>query len=181
MSSNSAFYLLSQLSQHGVTTAKGLPAQINITPHWSGVGFAVGDYRFVAQPGELTESLEQPGLTALPSVQSYVKGVSNVRGRLLPVIDFAEMFDIAHSVTSRNRQVVTVEVDDFYAGLVIDQVMGMQYFPEDSLQVPSDLPEQLKSVVTGEYVDDKGSSWWVFSPKKLVEFSKFAQVARSAT
>ena len=180
MSTNPAYYLLSQLANHGVTTARGLPAQIDITPHWSGVGFSLAGHYFVAPPGELTESLEQPVYTALPGVQHYVKGVSNVRGRLLPIIDFAEMFELQHDQPSRDRQVVTIDVDDYYAGLVVDRVLGMQHFPEDSLMAPAaDLPDLLSEVVTGQYIDANDRRWWRFSPTNLISYTRFAQVART--
>jgi len=179
MSSNTAFFLLSQLASHGATVAKGLPAQIDITPHWSGVGFELAGYKFVAPAGQLIESLDQPQYTALPSVQSYVMGVANVRGRLLPIIDFAAVFGLEASVPSREQRLITIEVGDLYAGLTVDRVLGMQHFPQDQFsKVEIDGNESLASIVSGAYDRGTDDLWWLVDVDKLISHPRFMQVAR---
>jgi len=179
MSSNSAFFLLSQLASHGATVAKGLPAQIDITPHWSGVGFELGGYKFLAPAGQLTESLDQPQYTALPSVQSYVRGVANVRGRLLPIIDFANIFELEAATPSRDQRLVTIEVGDLYAGLTVDRVLGMQHFPQDQfIKIAFEGNDYISSIVSGVYDRGDGEQWWLVDVEKLISHPRFMQVAR---
>ena len=92
MSSNTPFELLAEIAERSVDTAKGLPAQRDIKPHWSGVGFKLKGVNVVAPMGEVAELLKSPATTLLPGVQSWVRGVSNVRGRLLPVVDLEGFF-----------------------------------------------------------------------------------------
>ena len=86
---NAAFQHLADLAQKSLDAAQQLPAQEDATPQWSGVGFSMFGKRFVVSMGELNEMLEVPIFTKLPGVKPWVKGVANVRGRLLPIFDLA--------------------------------------------------------------------------------------------
>ena len=86
---NPAFEALANLAAVSRKNAPGLPAQVDVAPRWSGVGFSCLGYRFVVPMGQVSELLEVPTATRLPGVQSWVVGLSNVRGRLLPLFDLA--------------------------------------------------------------------------------------------
>src|SRR5690625_3060684 len=53
-----AFEALTQLAQLSRAGAHGLPAQVDIRPHWSGIGFSLLGRNFVAPLGEVSEMLK---------------------------------------------------------------------------------------------------------------------------
>jgi twitching motility protein PilI len=170
------FAALLDIAQRSVAKAAGLPAQVDIKPHWSGIGFMLGGQRFVAPMGEISEILVQPPSTRLPGVQSWVRGVSNVRGRLLPLIDLERFF--GGSLGSRtNRRVLAMELGDLYSGLIVSEVYGMQHIPVDcfSDQIPSEA-ENFKAFLAGSY-QHNNMTWSVFSPFKLAQNSEFYNAA----
>jgi CheY-like chemotaxis protein len=65
----------------------GLPAQKQIAQTEKLIGFSMFDTEYVIPLDEINEVLEVPKCTKLPRVKSWVLGVANVRGRLLPIID----------------------------------------------------------------------------------------------
>lgn len=81
------FQLLVDIDQRCRRLAAGLPAQQEAVQSWSGIGFRMGGRFFVAPMGEVGEVLHEPRYTQLPGVKTWVKGVANVRGRLLPIMD----------------------------------------------------------------------------------------------
>src|SRR5690554_4659218 len=85
----SAFEMLTELARQSRAVARGLPAQIDARPQWSGIGFTLLGSHFVAPLDEVSEMLEVPSYTHLPGVKPWVRGVANVRGRLLPLFDLA--------------------------------------------------------------------------------------------
>lgn len=174
-----AFQALVNLALQSRRSAKGLPAQVDITPHWSGIGFELLGRRFVAPMGEVTEMLEVPYYTRLPGVQSWVKGVANVRGRLLPVCDLAVfMGDRIHTARKQQR-ILVLETEDLYTGLLVDQVFGMQHFPVDTFHSQlSYQHELLQEFCDGCYQVD-GVEWSVFSPSKLSADARFLNAAQS--
>lgn len=172
------FAALLDIAQRSVSNAKGLPAQADIRPHWSGVGFLLGGHRFVAPMGEVVEILAQPPATRLPGVQSWVRGVSNVRGRLLPLIDLESFFGGSLGAHKR-RRVLAIEVGELYTGLIVSEVFGMQHIPVDDFHdaVPNDVAS-LKPFLAGSYRHN-GEVWSVFSPYKLAQNAEFFNAAAS--
>lgn len=170
---------LVDIAERSLQKAHGLPAQLDIKQHWSGVGFLLGGFRFVAPMGEVAEILEQPVSTRLPGVQGWVQGVANVRGRLLPMIDLESYFGGSLAGSRKSRRVLAVEFEELYSGLIVNEVYGMQHFPVDcfSEELPSGL-EALEPFLTGSY-QHNGAVWVVFSPFKLAKDSGFLNAAAS--
>lgn len=177
MSEISPISLLKELDSRVRSTAAGLPEQQEIVETWSGIGFRIGDYSFVSPMSEVTELLRVPAFTRLPNVKPWVLGVSNIRGRLIPLIDLNSFFSNETSVPIRNRRILVVEQSDQSDGLVVDGVEGMQYFAIDSFsdQVP-EMPVAIQQFVSGHFVKDN-RIWSRFNMDRLVEHEKFQDVA----
>ena len=56
-----------------------------------GLVSVVGDTVLVSKMGEVTEILDPPDFTRVPGVQSWVVGIANVRGSLLPLMDLKDL------------------------------------------------------------------------------------------
>jgi twitching motility protein PilI len=174
-----AFNRLLDVATHARRTAKGLPSQIDIKPHWSGIGFVMFGRRFVAPIGEVTEMLEMPHYTQLPGVQGWIRGLANIRGRLLPLTDLPAFFGGRLEAPRRNRRVLVVESDDIYSGLLVDGILGMQHFPVDSYvaEMAGIESQDMVPFLQGSFREENGQDWVVFSPWLLVRDEKFFQAA----
>lgn len=171
------FQLLSVMEQRCRAVATTLPAQAKKAQSWAGVGFRISGHYCVASMGEVTEVLHEPSYTKLPGVKPWVKGIANVRGRLLPTIDLCGYLDIETATQGgRQRRVLTVEHGDVFAGLIVDEIFGIQHFPVDSFssEVPHLIPA-LHPLVQGVFLREH--SWLVFSPHALATYEGFLQVA----
>ncbi|MGQ9424930.1 chemotaxis protein CheW [Gilvimarinus sp. F26214L] len=177
--SQAAFDALVDLAQRSRRSAKGLPSQTKVQPQWSGIGFTLLGQHFVAPLGEVSELLEFPSYTRLPGVQPWVLGVANVRGRLLPLLDLATFLGGELGGARKLHRVLVLEMDELYAGLVVDSALGMQHFPTDSFSVElASLDEQVKPYVTGSYTKTDGDQpWYVFSPARLSDDPQFLNAA----
>ena len=172
------FAILVDIAERSVSNARGLPAQVDIKPYWSGIGFKLAGHRFVAPMGEVIEILAPPPYTRLPGVQSWVLGVSNVRGRLLPIVDLESFFGGAQG-DRRRRRVLALELGELYSGLLVSEVYGMQHIPVDCFrdEVPADL-QPLKPFLAGSYHHNE-DVWTVFSPFRLAQNAEFFNAAAS--
>ena len=72
-------------------------------------------------------------LTPLPCTPPFVRGIVNVRGRIMPVLDIKKFFDLPEGLTDLHR-VILVGGDDLELGLLADVIVGMRPVPMDSLQ-----------------------------------------------
>lgn len=172
----SPFQLLAAIDQRCRLLAAGLPSQQRTVQTWSGIGFRMGERYFVAPMGEIGEVLHEPRHTLLPGVKSWIKGVANVRGRLLPVMDLCGFFGSELSPLRKQRRVLVVDHQEVFAGLTVDEVFGMQHFPVDTFseQLPP-LEAAIEPFIHGVF--QREQPWLVFSPHSLAKHQGFLDVA----
>ena len=172
-----AFELLLEVDQRCRALAADLvPAQAQVDT-WSGIGFRIGEHRFVAPMGEIAEILHEPRFTLLPGVKSWVKGVANLRGQLLPIMDLCGFFGVELTPLRKQRRVLVLEYKEVFVGLQVDEVVGMQHFAQGNLDSRLlTLPDPLFApYVQGHFAAEH--PWWVFSPFALARAPQFWAVA----
>lgn len=176
---NVAFSALLELAEISRPGAAGLSKDLDGLLQWRGIGFSLFGQRFVAPVGEVAEMLEPPAVTRLPGVQSWVVGVANVRGRLLPIFDLAGFYEETLGSARRNHRVLVVELEGLYAGLLVEHVYGMQQFSSDDFVADNSnsyYQQRLDNCLQGQYQHNEGQ-WQVYSPAQLLKDSRFLSAA----
>lgn len=170
-----AFELLLQIDQRCRLLAADLPSQPTRQDNWSGIGFRLGEHWYVAPMSEVSEVLHEPRFTQVPGVKTWVKGVANLRGRLLPVMDLCGFFGHEQSAVRKQRRVLVVEHQEVFAGLMVDEVYGLQHFARDSLEPVDTRDGTIAPFLQGRFEGEQ--SWQVFSPFALATSQGFMNIA----
>jgi len=88
--------------------------------------FSLGGETFAVAIGCVREILEYPGLTSIPLAPAFIRGVINLRGAVVPVIDLSVRFGRAVTIVNRRTCIVIVEVQNDeqlqLLGVVVDGV-----------------------------------------------------------
>jgi purine-binding chemotaxis protein CheW len=88
--------------------------------------FAIGDDTYAVGLRQVREILEYPAVTRVPRAPRWIRGVINLRGRVVPVADLAVAFGQSPAPVTRRTCVVIVEVtldgQPAIAGVVADSV-----------------------------------------------------------
>lgn len=177
--SEQAYSILVDLDVVSKRNAAGLPANQEVQATWSGIGFRLGKSFFVASMDEVSEVIEVPPFTVVPGVKSWVKGIANVRGRLLPIMDLAIFFQAESKERETSRRIIVVDKNEMYSGLLIDEVLGMQHFLVDSFQEETkECGEMIDPFVAGAY-QREDQAWHRFKLFELAEYPQFLQAAVS--
>jgi len=174
------FEALSNLAEKSRQSAKGLPQKIESVAQWRGLGFMLFGEHFVAPMGQITEMMEVPtSSTRLPGVQPWVLGLSNVRGRLLPLFDLAMFVGGELGLQRKLRRVLVLETDDLFSGVIVERAMGMQQFDQSQFKekTVTGALQGLNSYISGVYSDDQGRSWHVFDFMRLAADQRFANAS----
>lgn len=74
--------------------------------------------------------------TRLPQVPSYVAGVVNLRGTVLPVIDLAARLGWPATEPTPRHAIIVVQCGEQTLGLIVDSVSDIASLPDDALQPP---------------------------------------------
>ena len=124
------FIELLRLADYGRQRQQG--GQENENTRWSGIAFSFAGYQFVAPLGEVAEVIPVPSSTTVPSAKSWIRGLANVRGRLLPLTDLAIFLSLPETELSKLSKVMIIDQPSNYGGVIVDQVMGIQHFNKQS-------------------------------------------------
>lgn len=143
---------------------------------WIGVAFRMGGETFLVERDEAREVMGIPApITRVPGARSWIMGLANVRGQLLPVIDLKQYFGAGATAAGRNTRVIVVNHREIPAGLVVDEVLGFRRFAEREFNAES--PPTLircEHYLAGSF--RRGSEAWpVLSLRSLVESPAFLQ------
>lgn len=172
-----ALYLLRDIETRAILNAAGLPQQDEIKSGWVGIGFSLGGLKLVAPLDEVVELLTYPSLSRVPGTKKWVKGIANIRGNLLPVMDLSGYLTRKSTPLTVTTRVLVVRHAGIYSGLLVDEVLGLKHFldEERSKSVP-DVDNFIKTYLRGSFTQD-AQQWGVFSMYSLVESPLFMQVA----
>ena len=77
--------------------------------------------------------------TPLPHAPQYMKGVINLRGTVLPVMDLASRLGMAEREQNERSVIIVVKFEDTMTGLLVDAVSDIVAVTEDDLQPPPEL------------------------------------------
>lgn len=175
--SRTAFELLLSIDRRCRQRAASLPSQSARLQSWSGIGFRLDEVWYVAPMGEVAEVLHPIHVTRMPGVKPWVQGMANLRGRLLPLMDLGGYLGFAPGPAHKGRRVLVVDHQDCYAGLLVDEVSGLQHFTLHTLDLspPAALESAVAPYVQGVF--HRELAWHVFSPFALVQAAAFRDVA----
>ena len=145
---------------------------------WVGVAFRLGPESFLVARDETREVMALPStLTRVPGARSWIRGLANVRGQLLPVIDLRQYLGSGTTGLGRNVRVLVVNHRDIPAGLLVDEVLGFRRFSDaDFESTPAPTLVRCDRYLAGAFRRD-GEAWPVLSLKLLVESPSFLQAA----
>lgn len=169
------FQRLRRLERLGYQHGADLPAQEEAVGLWAGVGFRIGGQHFLAALDEVIEILTPPALSRVPHARAWVRGIANVRGNLLPVIDLGAFLDKGRVAPSRLSRALVTDRRGVVAGLLVDEVLGMRHFEPEEWRERRLEDDPAGRYVAGGYIRE-GNFWPVFSLDRLVSDPRFMQV-----
>lgn len=75
-------------------------------------------------------------ITKLPQTPSFMEGIINLRGRIIPVIDLRKRFSLAISEHNDDTRIIIVEVSGQTVGIIVDAVTEVVRLPAASVEPP---------------------------------------------
>jgi purine-binding chemotaxis protein CheW len=100
--------------------------------------FLLEDQEYGLEIFKIKEIRGYSSITPIPNVPSHVRGVMNLRGTVLPVIDLRMKFNLQAVEYNRFTVIVIASVGDKTVGLLVDAVSDVLTVPEDSIRPAPD-------------------------------------------
>lgn len=94
--------------------------------------------------------IKLPTITLVPHAPRFVEGVTNLRGKVLPVIDLRKRLGLAASEPTKNTRIIVMEVQGVTVGMVVDGVNEVLRIGTEAIEPPSPVVTTAESAfITG--------------------------------
>ena len=103
------------------------------------VVFRVGGEEFAVDIMLTNEVVLMREITPVPETESYVEGVMNLRGNLVPVLDFRKRLRALGTTASAEHRIIIAKVDGRTAGLIVDGASDVIRISEEMIEPVPDL------------------------------------------
>jgi purine-binding chemotaxis protein CheW len=114
------------------------------------VAFTIGSQEFCIDIMSVREIRGWTPATSIPHAPSYVRGVINLRGTVLPVIDLAGRLGLASNDPTARHVIIVTQIADRTAGVLVDAVSDILSTDERSIQATPDVASNIaRSFVRG--------------------------------
>ena len=101
--------------------------------------FTLGSETFACPIHSIREIIECPAMTAIPLSPAFLRGVINLRGAVVPVIDLSVRLGMDPIDGVEQNVIVVVSVGNITAGLLVDAVSDILTVSQDEIQPPPDV------------------------------------------
>jgi len=98
--------------------------------------FKLGEEEYGIDIKRITAIEELPQITSIPDMPNFVKGVINLRGKVIPAVDLRLRFGIEEKEYDDRTCIVIVSVDDSTIGLIVDIVSEVHEIAEEDIGPP---------------------------------------------
>lgn len=110
--------------------------QIQDAMHGKYLVFFLDEQEFAIEIKYVVDIINIQPITRMPNVPDFVKGLTNLRGKVIPIIDVRLRFGKAPQEYNDRTCIIVVEMHDSQVGLVIDQVSEVYTFNDDQIAPP---------------------------------------------
>jgi len=106
------------------------------------VSFKIGAEEFGIDILKVNEIIRMMSITKVPNAPSFVDGVVNLRGRVIPVINLRAKLILPRKEYDRNSRIIVVELNTKTIGFIVDEV-------SEVLRIPVNITEKPPEMVSG--------------------------------
>jgi len=148
--------------------------------------FQLGGEVFALPILDVTEIIEYRSLTVVPMMPVFVRGVINLRGRVVPVIDIAARFGRGGTQVARRTGIVIVEVaigedETHHLGIMVDAVNKVVPLDGDDIEPAPAFGAGIRSDFVKGMARYEGEFVIVLDVRRVLSLDEMVQLSRGMT
>ncbi|AJQ27340.1 MULTISPECIES: chemotaxis protein CheW [Pelosinus] len=116
------------------------------------VVFKLGKEEYSVSILQVQEIKRITDITRVPHTPDYIKGVINLRGSVLPVIDLKKRLNLPQQVLTEDTRIIIVKVDELSVGMIVDAVSEVMTIDQENI----DSPDVVAGSVAASYLSGVG-------------------------
>ena len=100
------------------------------------ITFALDDEAYGIEIKFVTEIIGLQKITHLPDMPDFFKGVINLRGTVIPIIDMRKRFKLPPVTFTERTCIIVVNIEEYILGLIVDEVSEVLDIPGENVSPP---------------------------------------------
>ncbi len=108
--------------------------------------FLLADERYAVELSHIRDVYALKEITSIPCTPSFIAGIVNVRGQILPVIDLRRFFSLPQQDRAELKNILIIHSDQTELGLLADSVVGIQSVPVAAVQTSFFNPTEVRGM-----------------------------------
>lgn len=137
------------------------------------LGLQIGNDNWLVDLADVSEVMPVPAVAGVPLAHPWFKGVANIRGNLVSVVDLPAFFGQQHQGFTLLARLVLLQPRHLpHASVLVNKMMGLKHLADlEALPLSGDEPNW----ISAKYQDAAGQQWQVLDVVKLVNEPAFLQ------
>lgn len=115
--------------------------------------FRLGSEEFGARIDQVKEIIKMTHITPMPKAPSFIKGVINLRGDVIAVIDLAGQFNLPPCELDDEPRIIVAEVEDNILGMLVDEVVEVLRISTENI---NPTPSMIETNIDTRYIEGIG-------------------------
>lgn len=100
--------------------------------------FGIDEEEYAVSILKVKEIIEMKKITKIPNLPEYIKGIINLRGNIIHIIDIREKFGMSVREYDKFNVIIIVEAAEKTLGIIVDQVKDVLSIDKNAIQPPID-------------------------------------------
>ncbi len=140
------------------------------------VGFRLAEQDYAFRIEQIQEIVIPRQVTRTPQVPSYVEGVSNLRGTIIPIINLRCLFGLEAISADEDTRTIVVNVGERTMGCTVDAVTQVVRIPAESIQPAPDVIATARTAYITGFARHDGRILVILNIDELLDPEKLDQV-----
>lgn len=98
--------------------------------------FYIGEEEYGIEIKHVIEIIGIQKITPVPNIRKFIKGIINLRGNIIPVVDVRMRFQMPQMQYNDRTCIIVVSVNNNSIGLIVDEVVEVVNISEENLASP---------------------------------------------
>ena len=98
--------------------------------------FRLNDQLCGVDASQVSEIRKYQNVARMPKLPKFVKGIINLRGLVVPVVDLNERFEIGETEIKKETKIIITQVKNKYVGFIVNDVFEISKFTDEDLELP---------------------------------------------
>ncbi len=111
--------------------------------------FTLGEELYGMEIRHITEIIGIQPITEVPEMPAYVKGVTNLRGKIIPVMDVRLRFKKAEREYDDRTCIIVLDTNAVSVGMIVDSVAEVLTLREDEIAPPPEVGRGAHKYIQG--------------------------------